>query len=141
RFGVSPESKGKPPQAAQPAEPVEPVEPQPAGAAASPPAPLGDRPGKPFVTTMEDDLHRIRQAQTSDKIEMVQKARQLPESIRNPEMQDKFYRHMEGDPDANLTPDELKLYEQHIIPLKKEERALYEEISKADFPTQEFDPE
>jgi hypothetical protein len=63
------------------------------GLAEKPPIPIG--PSREFVIQQEDALHQIVQQSEADKVEMLKKTEQLPEELKNPEMQEKFYHHIE----------------------------------------------
>ena len=121
---------------------VEAPAPKPLGAEAPPVSPaLPERPSKPMIAEQDDRFFRLRQGATADKAELSQKVQALPREAKTPVMQEKLYRYMEGDPNVQLTPGEQAIYDQHIAPLKVEERALYEELKKTDLPTEDFDPE
>lgn len=119
----------------------EPV-PQSAGAAAAPSAPpLPERPSTDLINTQDDRFFRLKGAATADKAEFVQRVEAMPELIRNPKIQEKLYRYMEGDSSVKLTPEEKAAYEDHIAPLKREERDLFEEVKKSDLDVGDYDPE
>ena len=116
--------------------------PKPLGAEAPPAsAAMPERPSKPMIAEQDDRFFRLRQGATADKAELSKKVEALPPEAKTPAMQEKMYRYMEGDPNVSLTPAEQAIYDQHVAPLKVEERALYEELKKTDLPTEDFDPE
>ena len=110
---------------------VKPAQAHMLSSAASPdPAPLPERPSKQFITEQDDRLFALRQAAFADAADLLDRVQALPEELKNPDIQKRFYQHMEGDPSANLTPEERALYDRYVKDIKEEERALYEELTQ-----------
>lgn len=109
-------------------------------AAKSPDLPLPERPSPQFIKEMEDKFHRLRTSAVADKAEFVNRLDALPESIKNHEVQELWYRHMEGDPEVTMPPELGKQYNEIMGPLKKEEAQLWEEAKKTDLAIDELNP-
>ena len=92
--------------------------------ATSPPLPIPARPSKNYLREVDDNFHRLRGAHTADQAEMLNMLDTLPSNVKDAEMQRKWYHYGEGDPEVRLTPEEGKLYNETMIPLKKEEAQL-----------------
>lgn len=105
---------------------------QSVGAAASPAgAPLPDTPTRAAIWEQEDNFNRLRKSVDADRSELMNRVDAMPPEVRNPQTQERFYRHME-DPGFPLASEEQRLYDEHIAPLKREERDLWEEAKKTD---------
>lgn len=108
--------------------------------ASSPVLPLPARPSKRYIQEVDDNFHRLATAHTADQSEMLGLLEKLPSEVKTGEMQEKWYRYGEGDPEVHLTPEEGKKYNEVMIPLKKEELQLWEEAKATDLDVSEYDP-
>lgn len=75
----------------------------------------------------EDQLFQLRNLETSDRLDALQAVQKLPESY-TPELDEKFYHHEEDPAGVRLTPDEQKVYDQHVKPIRTEATALAREL-------------
>lgn len=107
--------------------------------AATPVLPLPERPSKTYLKEVDDNFFKLRMAKQADYSEMKGRLDNMGPSI-TPELDTKLYRFMEGDKTVRLTPEEGKFFNEHVLPLKKEELELYEKMRKADLPVEEYDP-
>ena len=102
--------------------------------------PLPPTPSKQYINEFNDHLNRLRGAHTADQSEFLNLLKDKPESLMNPETQGEWYKHAEGDPTADMSPQDGKAYNEHMLPLKREELRLYEELKKTDLPVEDYDP-
>lgn len=126
---------GVPPQPPAPAQPPQPPQPP----APTPPPPRGSPPQK-FDNWLADELFKLRQGETADKLQAQGIVQQIPPEAKNPQVQEKIYHHIE-DPAGNpLNPQEQQLKAQ-LDPLKALEYNLYEraQLLKGE-PAAPFDP-
>ncbi len=113
--------------------PIPGATPSPVGAEAPAAKPLlPARPTKKLVSEIEDDLFRTMRSKEQERdIGMVQASKALPKELQGPEggqTLEKFYKHSEGDPTAQLSPGEKMLYDQYIAPVRAQRQQLYEDI-------------
>lgn len=109
-------------------------------AASSPPLPLPVRPSKTYIHDIENTFQKLRGAHTADQSEFLNRLDELPSAVKDPEVGREWYKHAEGDPTADMTPEDGRLYNEHAVPMKQEELRLYEEVSKSQLDVSEFDP-
>lgn len=96
--------------------------------ASAPQGALSEKPSSKTVGNQSDRFFRIQQQGQADKTQIKQAIDAMPDEIKTPELQEKFYRYMEGD--GKLTPDEQALYDRTMEPLKKEEAELYDKATQ-----------
>jgi len=109
-------------------------------AAHSPDLPLPEKPSPQFVKEMDDKFYRLKGAATADKAEFLQRIDQMPASIKDPEVQELWYRHMEGDPTVTMPPELGRQYNEIMGPLKKEEAQLWEDAKGTNLDIAELNP-
>lgn len=109
-------------------------------AARAPTLPLPERPSPQFVKEMDDKFYRLRTSSTADKAEFLQILNRLPDSIKDPEVQELWYRYMEGDDTVTMPPELGKQYNEIMGPLKEEETRLFEEAKKTDLDVDPLNP-
>ena len=122
--GGPPVAPGGPP-AAPPAGP--PTTPPTGGAAppgASPPA--GAAPHIPTGFNLADELFKLRQGETADKLQIKGVIDQMPPAFRDQQFQEKLYHHVEDPANNPLTLQEQALKQQFFDRLKALEFNLYE---------------
>lgn len=109
-------------EAAQKSEPMR----RDLSAGSAGPVTLPARPGKQYLQYLEDRFFQLRGKYTASRLEMNDKVDAMPAQMRDGDTQEQMYKHAEGDPTADMTPAEVKLYNDHVVPLKKEEHELFE---------------
>ena len=130
-------------------------------AAASPVLPLADSITPHFLQNMDKHLNQVYGGHLADQGEMLNRLKAMGKI--DPEFDAKLAAHMEGDPfyeveltpeeklsgqfngnkklvSSQLTPEEGAWYNEHIMPMKREERDLFERLRQTDLDVNDVDP-
>lgn len=93
-----------------------------------------------FIRAEDDNLFRLMQNNVANTTEMLHSIKDMGPHFRTPEGGERLYRYMEGDPDVQLTPAEEAEYQKNIVPLRQQERELWEEVKKYNLDISDYDP-
>ena len=108
--------------------------------ASTPPLPIPARPSRQYLNEIDDRLFKLRGAYTADQAELLDILDKMPSDIKDPALQDKWYKFAEGDQHGVLTPQEGKDYNTYMVPLLKQQLELYERAAKTDIDVSDYDP-
>lgn len=92
-------------------------------------------PSREFVQAQENALFKIVQESEADKVDILKKTEALPEEVKNPVMQEKFYHHIEGEP---LKEYEKTMFDQTVGLMQTERAQLYNKITEAGYPIEDL---
>lgn len=109
--------------------------------AATPPLPLPERPSPQWLKELDDRFFALRGQSQASKLQFQNFIEnEFPEQFKNPETQQKWYAHAEGDPLApEMTPAEAEGYNTWFAPLRERGLAAYEELRGLRYPAAEMD--
>jgi len=85
---------------------------------------------------LEDQLFQLGGNRTADAIEATQRLKELPPGVK-PETWEKLYHHEEDPTGVPLTPEEQRLYDEHVAPIAKEADQLSRELEELGVPLEE----
>ena len=108
--------------------------------ASTPPFVLTKKAFSGWLSQLNDRFFGLGGKDKAEKLRFLDFARTLPESLKNDEVQKKWYMHAEGDPLAEpMTPAEQDGYNKYFLPLRKREYDAYDQFSLLKDPNHEHE--
>jgi hypothetical protein len=112
---------------------------KPLGAAATPKAPVPEKPTKPYIKDVEEGQRKLEGATEAGKMELDKLTEALPTEAKAPEFGRKM-QERDQDPNFPLTPEEEKLRKETYEPLKEREARNHEILHENDIDEPELNP-
>lgn len=92
-----------------------------------------EEPGALFrwIRGQEDDLTRLRGSNEADRTEAMNYIKSLPETLKDPALNEKLYHAIEDPEGTPLTSEEQALHDTYILPIRQEANEIFNRLRKA----------